>query len=198
MFGGPNGLQAIAYIALTFFAHYFPEHARKAGAQPIKDFATTHVSNEFVWWESHTILDTLPPNKYPFGHTIALTTSAAGDAVAFISLFGSLNFGVALGSIDDMTDHSVIVFIDPQADHPPDDIDVVRKTFVDDALLNQGDHPIAPRSLVSAVQAQIIGHDCTIRPATDIRGGGQVDVAENGRHDHAEDPDRDQRHPEGR
>jgi hypothetical protein len=36
MFGGPNGLQAIAYIALTFFAHYFREHSRKAGAQPIK------------------------------------------------------------------------------------------------------------------------------------------------------------------
>src|SRR6202022_899663 len=66
------------------------------------------------------------------------------------------------------------------------DIGAVFKTCIGDALLDQGDQPIAPRSLVSALQTQILGHDCTIRSAAHIGGGGQVNVAENGRRDHAE------------
>jgi hypothetical protein len=36
--GGPDGLKAVAYIALTFFAPYFQDQARKQGLQPLKDF----------------------------------------------------------------------------------------------------------------------------------------------------------------
>jgi hypothetical protein len=128
MFGGADGLAAIAYIALTFFAHHFRQHARDPGMQPIKDFLTAHGSNEFVWWESDAILASLPPNQYPFGHTIALTTSSTGEASAFVSLFSSLNFGVALGNIEGMADESAVVFINPQADHPPDDTNITRDT----------------------------------------------------------------------
>jgi hypothetical protein len=130
MFGGPDGLKAIAYIALTFFAHHFPDHARKPGTEPIKDFLTTHDFNEFVWWESDAILASLPPNKYPFGHTIALMTFSTGAATVYVSLFGSLNFGVALGIIESISDESVVVFIDPQADHPPDDISVTKTSTI--------------------------------------------------------------------
>ena len=34
--GGPEGLKAISYIALTFFAHHFPDEARRPEINPIK------------------------------------------------------------------------------------------------------------------------------------------------------------------
>ena len=77
-------------------------------------------------------------------------------------------------------------------------IHVVCKIAVGDALLKERDQPIAPRALVRAFQARILGHDGAIRPAAHIGGGGQIDVAENGRHDHAEGTDRDQRQAERR
>lgn len=65
--GGAAGLEAIAYIALTFFTHYFQDHARKLGVQPIKDFLLSHGTNDFAWWESDGALALLPPNEFEFG-----------------------------------------------------------------------------------------------------------------------------------
>ncbi|HCV74065.1 MAG TPA: hypothetical protein DHE23_26710 [Agrobacterium sp.] len=50
--GGPDGLRAIAYIALTFFAHHFQEFARLEQLGPIKDFLLGTAVNDYVWWES--------------------------------------------------------------------------------------------------------------------------------------------------
>lgn len=126
-FGGNDGLKAPAYIALTFFAAHFQAHARKPGLQPIKDYLLGTGTNEFVWWESGAHLERLPQNPFAFGHTIVLTTSSAtGKASAFVSFFGSLNFGVALGTVDSVSDETVVVFIDPQAEHPPHDIQSTR------------------------------------------------------------------------
>ena len=75
------------------------------------------------------------------------------------------------------------------------------------ALFAPGVGEITDDLVQAANASQIIGFDGTfwtneelraIRPAAHIGGGGQVDVAENGRHDHAEGPDRDQRQPERR
>jgi hypothetical protein len=134
LLGGDDGLKAVTYIALTFFAHHFQQHARKPGLQPIKDYLLSTGQNEFVWWESETILASLPPNPFAFGHTIVLETSAAtGEATAFVSFFGSLTFGLALAQEQGLTDHTVVVFVDPQADHPPHDI---QSTKNDVMLLN--------------------------------------------------------------
>ncbi|MGY3080170.1 hypothetical protein ACVWZZ_006578 [Bradyrhizobium sp. LM6.10] len=129
--GGDDGLKAIAYVALTFFAAHFQDHARKPGMQPIKDFLLGAGANEFVWWESEALLEGLPQNPFAFGHTIVLATSAAtGEATAFVSLFGSLNFGIAIATVDGLSDETVVVFIDPQADHPPHDIQVARHNTI--------------------------------------------------------------------
>lgn len=57
-------------------------------------------------------------------------TTATGEAAALVSLFGSLNFGVALGNVEGMSDATVVTFIDPLADSPPDDTKIVREPSV--------------------------------------------------------------------
>jgi hypothetical protein len=121
--GGEDGLRAVAYIALTFFAAHFQDHARKPGLQPIKDFLLGTRPNEFIWWELETPIVGLPTNPFLFGHTFVLTTSAtAGMATAYVSFFGALNFGLALGSMDGLSDRTVVIFIDPHADAAPRDM----------------------------------------------------------------------------
>ena len=117
MLGGADGLKAITYIALTFFAHYFQAHARMPGLQPVKDFVLGIGENEFIWWESTNTHPPIGQNPFAFGHTIAVMTSAStGQAIAFISLFGSLNFGVMLGELEGLSDQTVVTFINPLAE----------------------------------------------------------------------------------
>ena len=65
-------------------------------------------------------------HEYRKVHGPPATSATTGEATAFVSLFGSLNFGIALGTIDGLVSETVVVFIDPQADHPPDDIQTTR------------------------------------------------------------------------
>ncbi|MBB3917979.1 hypothetical protein CO660_24905 [Rhizobium sp. L9] len=121
--GGPEGLRAIAYIALTFFAHYFQDFARLSQLALVKDFVLGAEPNNYVWWESAEATEKLPANPFNFGHTIQLITNGeTQEAAAVVSLFQALTFGVALGTLVDMPSRTVTVFIDPHADHPPDDI----------------------------------------------------------------------------
>ncbi len=121
--GGPDGLRAVAYIALTFFAHHFRYQVRHSGLDAIKAFVQGNGDNVFVWWERPEMAAMLPPNPFAFGHTIVLTTSAVTqEAAAFISFFGSFDFGIRLGALTGLADASVVVFIDPQAESPPHDI----------------------------------------------------------------------------
>lgn len=122
-FGKLEGLRAIAYIALTFFAHHFQSHARRPELQAIKNYVLGNDQDTFVWWESVDAIKALPPNPFEFGHTVALTTSAStGEATVLISLFQSLNFGISLGKLDALADRTVVVFVDPQAESTPNDV----------------------------------------------------------------------------
>lgn len=122
-FGGSEGLKAITYVALTFFAHHFADDARKPQLRAVKDFIQGNGNNDFAWWERSEPVTGIPANVFEFGHTIALTTSAAsGDVYAYVSLFSTLNFGVHLGTVNNAADRTVIVFIDPHAEHAPKDI----------------------------------------------------------------------------
>jgi hypothetical protein len=124
--GAVEGLKAVGYVALTFFAHHFQEHARKPGLDPFKDYIRGLKQADFVWWEAENVLAAVH-NAFDFGHTIVLTTSAtSGEATALVSLFGAFNFGIAFGKLNGLTDETVTVFIDPQAEHPPDDIRVMQ------------------------------------------------------------------------
>lgn len=130
--GGPEGLPAIAYVALTFFAHHFGDIARQESLAPIKAFIRRQGENQFVWWESDTTTRGLPTNPFAFGHTIILTTSAGtGEARALISLFQTLTFGIALGHVSEVIDRTVTVFVDPHADRQPLDTQERRSNTIE-------------------------------------------------------------------
>jgi hypothetical protein len=125
--GGLDGLRAVAYIALTFFAHHFQEYARGVELKGIKDFLSNAADNQFVWWENETTLSKIGSNPFLFGHTIVVALSASTRmATVFISLFQSLHFGVQLGQFETAADKSVLIFIDPHADSAPADLKETR------------------------------------------------------------------------
>ena len=79
-----------------------------------------------------------------------------------------------------------------------ENIDVICKALVGDALFDQGDQTVAARSFVGGLQIRNLRHDGAIRSAAHIGRGGEIDVAEQRRHDQAEGGDRDQRQLERR
>jgi hypothetical protein len=108
--GGPDGLCAVAYIALTFFSHHFRHQARHSGLDAAKAFIQGTGDNEFVWWERPEMRANLPSNPFAFGHAIVLMTSGVTqEATAFVSFFGSFDFGVRLGALSGLVDASVVV-----------------------------------------------------------------------------------------
>jgi hypothetical protein len=122
-FGGPEGLKAIGYIALTFLGHYFPQIARQAELTEFKKFVLGESKEQPVWWDFNALPSVIPPNAFRFGHRILIGVSALRqEAYARVSLFSTLDFSVLFGSLRIETDETIIVDIDPQADSAPGDI----------------------------------------------------------------------------
>ncbi len=121
--GGLEGLRAIGYVALTFLAHYFPTIARQPEIQAFKDFILGQNDDQPVWWDFNAPADGAPQNTFRFGHRILIGLSAPEQiAYARVSLFSTLDFAIYFGALPIDADKTVIVDIDPQAEHPPDDI----------------------------------------------------------------------------
>jgi hypothetical protein len=119
---------------------------------------------------------TLPPNPFPFGHTIVLMTSAkTHEATAFVSLFQSLHFGIHMGTLSRLTDKSVVVFIDPQADRAPADIEEHKKDIQRDAAMPSALTPAAEDcaircmlALVKDLGNRLVRHDITMDDLWDV------------------------------
>jgi hypothetical protein len=130
--GGKEALQAVGYLALTFFAHCFPVAARQKGLDHFKDFLKLDFSKvedqrgwepNLVWWDGRDAELVVGENPFNFGHAIVVgVTGVTNRAYAYISFFSSLNFGVALGPVEDAHESMVQVFIDPKAEKAPEDL----------------------------------------------------------------------------
>lgn len=121
--GGPDALRAVGYIALTFFAHHYPDEARLPEFDEFKAFIEHETPNEYVWWEGPETGAALPLNPFPFGHTIMLMVSpGTGNVTVLVSFFQGMTFGVRLGCVPALAEHSTVIFIDPHAENPPQDI----------------------------------------------------------------------------
>lgn len=126
-FGGPEGLQAIGYVAITYLAQYFPEQARQDSLLPFKqflacDFSTIEDKSKWpenasrVWWDAREAQAVAGTNPYEFGHSIVVGVSPVdGIAYAYVSLFSALNFGVELGPVNGIVQGMVTVYVDPLA-----------------------------------------------------------------------------------
>jgi hypothetical protein len=96
--GGPIGLRAVGYVALTFLAHYFPSIARQRGLKVFKDFVLGVTDAELVWWDFDAPSGDLPEQRFRFGHRVVIGLSASRqEACARISFFSTLNFATCLG-----------------------------------------------------------------------------------------------------
>ncbi|CUJ49214.1 HNH endonuclease [Achromobacter kerstersii] len=126
-FGGKPFLQAVAYLGLTFFAQYFPEHARQDGLTPLKQFLDANFNDlaeesspwvpNVVWWDGREIEANVGSNPYAFGHTIVVGVSSQTQrAYAYVSFFSSLSFGIDLGAVAAPSDRAIRVFIDPKSE----------------------------------------------------------------------------------
>ena len=122
--GGPDGLRAIAYVALTFLAHHFPDIARQDGLSAFTEcvLGTTDEPPP-IWWDFDPAIGDLPAQQFRFGHRIVIGLSASRqEAYARVSFFSTLNFSAILGSVKVEQDKTVIIDIDPLAKRPPHDI----------------------------------------------------------------------------
>lgn len=124
-FGGPEGLRAIAYILQTYFAQHFGDLARTGALDALKEYTLGGEGDAFVWWDFDLPYD-YPPNKFEFGHRIAVGVDpATGTIFGRMSLFSTLHFAAELGFVEVVADRpseAILVDIDPLAEHPPSDI----------------------------------------------------------------------------
>jgi hypothetical protein len=121
--GGPKGLRAVGYVALTFLAHYFPSIARQRGLKAFKNFVLGVTDSELVWWDFDPPSGDLPEQRFRFGHRLVIGLSASRqEAYARVSFFSTLNFAACLGPARVDKDRTIIVDIDPLAERPPSDI----------------------------------------------------------------------------
>jgi hypothetical protein len=125
LLGGPEGLRAIGYVALTFMAHFFPHFARSSAIDAFKAYTLGSGGAGNVAWDWEP--DGLVPNRFEFGHRVVVGfDSSSRTAYARVSLFSALHFAAVLGLSSEPASMSVVVDIDPLAEHPPNDMHVER------------------------------------------------------------------------
>lgn len=125
-FGSNEFRSAIAYVALTYLAHYFPELARQASLEELKSILLDGGEiGDRVWWLDPKALPLVKEPAFNKFHTVVVGTSAEnGAASAVISFFGQLCLAVDLGRLDGLKTERVIVHINPLAERAGQDQDV--------------------------------------------------------------------------
>lgn len=126
IFGTEAFLRAVAYVGLTYLAHYFPAIARQKGLDAVKSYVLgTTDGEDRVWW--------VDPARFPFVtdpsfrkmHTVVVVVSqASAKATALVSFFGKLLLAVDLGNIDVAQTQCVTTHIDPLAERAGRDVDI--------------------------------------------------------------------------
>lgn len=136
-FGGCDFLQAVGYLALTFFAHSFPDAARHDGLKSFKEMLQRDLQDdkanweqELVWWDGRETCAVVGDNPYDFGHTLAVgVCDVTSRAYAYVSFFSCLGFGVDLGPVEYSSNKkTVCTFINPLADRAVNSVTEVPQT----------------------------------------------------------------------
>jgi len=161
-FGGQEGLRSIAYMALTFLAHYRPNAARDEGTSVIKDFLVEGTPNSFVWSEPDEVANKFMGGGFEFGHVVAIITSEAGPLRAFVSLYGAFHFGVELGTAGGLRDETIVTYLDPQVLSGPLDGRVDMAPYVN-ATLRKPDN-------IESHSESVIGADYCHKRFEDLLG----------------------------
>ncbi|MDH1274130.1 hypothetical protein [Stenotrophomonas sp. GD03937] len=144
MQGGDDAMRAVAYLALTFVAHFWPHVARAPGLAAIKDMLRSGSlyagadsigvplpASEFMAWSP--AIDEPPEVIHPtgLGHTIIICVRA-GQVLAYLSLLDLQCWMIRLGdAAPDTADRTVVVHVDP-----------LKTRYGDDWTINKFDHAL--------------------------------------------------------
>lgn len=146
-FGGCDFLQAVGYLALTFFAHSSPEAARHEGLRGFKDMLQRDLQDDKanwnekdVWWDGRDPIQVVGENPYEFGHVLAVgVCEATSRAYAYVSFFSCLGFGVDLGEIEYEGElRTMCTFINPLAEKAGDSVTEVRQNVFNSEIGKPG------------------------------------------------------------
>ncbi|MBN3042686.1 MULTISPECIES: HNH endonuclease [Pectobacterium] len=122
-FGG-SLMNSVSYLALTMYAHYFPDLILKTNISSIVNSLCEEEEGKYMCkWDGREYSDVTYPCPYDFGHTIILCISSEdGKVKAWVSFFSALNFIVDIGNISVSENIMLRVDINPLAESAPDDL----------------------------------------------------------------------------
>ncbi len=118
--------RAIAYVALTYVAHYFPDIARQDGLKEIKLCVLDGLDvGDRVWWLNPVDLSLAADPNFKKVHSIVVAVSeATGMVTAAVAFFGNLCMAVDLGKAEVAKTERVITHVNPLAEHAALDHDI--------------------------------------------------------------------------
>lgn len=119
-------MRAIAYVALTYLAHYFRHYADDPGMARIKAYIRDDtVEADAVWWVDPQHAPRQGTARFDQGHSVAVSVSKErGRARAIVTFFGELSFAVDLGTLDVKSTCTRVAFVDPLAEKPGPGLDL--------------------------------------------------------------------------
>lgn len=130
-FGSEPFRRAIAYLALTHLAHYFPDVARQEGLSSfIKCIMGEEVVGHRVWWVDPALVSIPTSKSFQSVHSVVISPSEeTGRVTALITFFGHLCLGVDLGATNIGYKEIITTLIDPLSERagPEKDILVIRE-----------------------------------------------------------------------
>lgn len=125
-FGSEAFRRAIAYLALTHLAHYFPNIVRRNDLSSIiRCVMGEEEVEDRVWWIDPGSV-TVPTNdSFQSMHSVVISLSEkTGEVTALVTLFGYLCLGVYLGTTDIDKNKSMTTLIDPLSEHAAPEKDI--------------------------------------------------------------------------
>jgi hypothetical protein len=122
-FGGESAFREVGRIALNFLAQHRPDLARANELHPFKEYALGRSTGEFVTNDLARVVNGLPTSPFTFGHRVVLSLSREdGQFQSRVSFFDTFHYLVRFGTAPISETATIIIDVDPLAEHPPDDI----------------------------------------------------------------------------
>lgn len=153
-FGTEPFMRAVAYLALTYLAHSFPDVARQPGLAGIKAYVLGGDAQvRRVWWMSPDMAASRSDGADRIEHVVSVGLDAeSGQASASVTFFGALTLAADLGPVHVEQTQVVRTRIDPLVERPgPDDIEV---TSIAGSKLELGSPDAGVAYLQSVVSGQ--------------------------------------------
>lgn len=115
-------LRAIAYLGLTYLAHFRPDLVRTNALSPFLSYVKDRIGDGYVWWEEKPLSLPAYPESHRFQHRIAISLDEkTGQLSGHVDLFSAFSYGLKFGTLSDEAPFTYIADINPMVEIPPND-----------------------------------------------------------------------------